>query len=70
MARFTLYPFLAALVLALVVLFASPAQAAKGPVITHKVYFDIEHGADNLGRIVMGLYGKCVVNVDVQGHVY
>ncbi|KAH0836277.1 Peptidyl-prolyl cis-trans isomerase B [Fonsecaea pedrosoi] len=36
------------------------AQAAKGPKITHKVYFDIEHDGQPLGRIVMGLYGKTV----------
>jgi len=32
----------------------------KGPKITNKVYFDIEHGDQKLGRIVMGLYGKTV----------
>jgi peptidyl-prolyl cis-trans isomerase B (cyclophilin B) len=40
--------------------FAQPAAAAKGPKITHKVYFDIQHGDEPLGRIVMGLYGKTV----------
>ena len=25
-----------------------------------KVYFDIKHGEDSMGRIVMGLYGKTV----------
>ncbi|RHZ45620.1 hypothetical protein Glove_668g32 [Diversispora epigaea] len=34
--------------------------AGKGPVITNKVYFDIKHGDEKLGRIVMGLYGKTV----------
>ncbi|GAA5997423.1 hypothetical protein JCM5350_006786, partial [Sporobolomyces pararoseus] len=34
--------------------------AVKGPVITNKVYFDIEHGGKPLGRVVMGLYGKTV----------
>jgi len=28
--------------------------------ITHKVYFDVEHGGKPLGRVVMGLYGKTV----------
>ncbi|KAK4193019.1 cyclophilin-like domain-containing protein [Podospora australis] len=42
------------------VTFAQPAEAAKGPKITHKVYFDIQHGDESLGRIVMGLYGKTV----------
>jgi len=35
-------------------------HAARGPVITNKVYFDIEQGGKPLGRIVMGLYGKTV----------
>ncbi|KAH7108522.1 cyclophilin-like domain-containing protein [Auriculariales sp. MPI-PUGE-AT-0066] len=35
-------------------------EATRGPVITHKVYFDIEQGGKPLGRIVMGLYGKTV----------
>ncbi|KAK5194839.1 Peptidyl-prolyl cis-trans isomerase B [Exophiala xenobiotica] len=36
------------------------AEAAKGPKITHKVYFDVEHGDEPMGRIVIGLYGKTV----------
>ncbi|KAI9834857.1 MAG: Peptidyl-prolyl cis-trans isomerase B [Sarea resinae] len=40
--------------------FAQCSEAAKGPKITHKVYFDIEHGDKPLGRIVIGLYGKTV----------
>ncbi|KAI9896217.1 hypothetical protein N3K66_008389 [Trichothecium roseum] len=42
------------------VLFSQTAEATKGPKITHKVYFDIQHGEEPLGRIVMGLYGKTV----------
>ncbi|KAK6065782.1 peptidyl-prolyl cis-trans isomerase B [Seiridium cupressi] len=42
------------------VFFASTAEAAKGPKITHKVYFDITQGDEPIGRIVMGLYGKTV----------
>ncbi|KFY60253.1 hypothetical protein V497_03743 [Pseudogymnoascus sp. VKM F-4516 (FW-969)] len=40
--------------------FAQTATAAKGPKITHKVYFDVSHGDEPLGRIVMGLYGGTV----------
>ncbi|KAJ5711523.1 hypothetical protein N7488_005679 [Penicillium malachiteum] len=32
----------------------------RGPKITSKVYFDIQHGDEFLGRVVMGLYGKTV----------
>ncbi|KAF2133995.1 peptidyl-prolyl cis-trans isomerase B [Dothidotthia symphoricarpi CBS 119687] len=42
------------------VFFAQASEAAKGPKITHKVYFDITHGDEELGRIVIGLYGKTV----------
>ncbi|KAJ9158298.1 Peptidyl-prolyl cis-trans isomerase [Coniochaeta hoffmannii] len=42
------------------VCFSQVAEAAKGPKITHKVYFDITEGDEPLGRIVMGLYGKTV----------
>ncbi|KAF8608942.1 hypothetical protein BDV93DRAFT_486353 [Ceratobasidium sp. AG-I] len=41
---------------------ASPVigAEAKGPKITHHVYFDIKHGDKDLGRITMGLYGGTV----------
>ncbi|EMC91221.1 hypothetical protein BAUCODRAFT_127134 [Baudoinia panamericana UAMH 10762] len=42
------------------IFFAQSGEAQKGPKITHKVYFDIQHGDEDLGRIVMGLYGKTV----------
>ncbi|KAF2015968.1 peptidyl-prolyl cis-trans isomerase B [Aaosphaeria arxii CBS 175.79] len=42
------------------VFFAQATEAAKGPKITHKVYFDITHGDEELGRITIGLYGKTV----------
>jgi len=35
-------------------------EAAKGPKITSKVYFDIEHGGKPLGRVVIGLFGGTV----------
>ncbi|KZV97220.1 hypothetical protein EXIGLDRAFT_739398 [Exidia glandulosa HHB12029] len=40
--------------------YAASVDAARGPVITHKVYFDIEQGGKPLGRVVMGLFGKTV----------
>lgn len=51
----------ALLILTVAFLFmAQTAEAAKGPKITHKVYFDVSHGDEPMGRIVMGLYGKTV----------
>ncbi|SCV70223.1 BQ2448_1617 [Microbotryum intermedium] len=35
-------------------------NAAKGPVISHRVFFDIEQDGNPMGRIVIGLYGKTV----------
>ncbi|KAH8888912.1 peptidyl-prolyl cis-trans isomerase B [Thozetella sp. PMI_491] len=43
-----------------VLCFAQTADAAKGPKITHKVYFDLTQGDEPLGRVVLGLYGKTV----------
>ncbi|KAL1918895.1 uncharacterized protein VTP21DRAFT_2276 [Calcarisporiella thermophila] len=39
---------------------AAISTTPKGPVITNKVYFDIEQGDEKLGRITIGLYGKTV----------
>lgn len=38
---------------------AQSADAAKGPKITHKVYFDIRHGDKDIGR------GLCYVETAV-----
>ncbi|EDU45466.1 peptidyl-prolyl cis-trans isomerase B precursor [Pyrenophora tritici-repentis Pt-1C-BFP] len=40
--------------------FAESAEAAKGPFIGKQVFFDITHGDEKLGRIVIGLYSKTV----------
>ena len=42
---------------------AQSAEATKGPKITHKVYFDMKHGDEDIGRIVIGLYGKTTPKV-------
>jgi len=42
------------------VCFSQSAEAAKGPKVTHKVFFDITQGDKPLGRVVLGLYGKTV----------
>ncbi|KAF8942671.1 Peptidyl-prolyl cis-trans isomerase B [Haplosporangium gracile] len=39
---------------------AVSAHAGKGPVITNKVYFDIEQDGKPMGRVVIGLFGKTV----------
>lgn len=50
-------------ILAATFLFMGQTTATRGPKITHKVYFDIDHDGQPLGRIVMGLYGKTVPKV-------
>ncbi|EPS35784.1 hypothetical protein H072_10767 [Dactylellina haptotyla CBS 200.50] len=47
-------------ILAVILLVVTAVQANKGPKITNKVYFDIKHGDEELGRIVIGLYGASV----------
>ncbi|OWT38278.1 peptidyl-prolyl cis-trans isomerase B [Cryptococcus neoformans Bt1] len=60
MASRSFLSLLVALFVAICFVLSPGADAAKGPVITNKVYFDVEHGGKPLGRIVMGLYGKTV----------
>ncbi len=60
---FTLPRFIISALLILTVtflFFAQTAEAVKGPKITHKVYFEISHGDEPMGTIVLGLYGKTV----------
>ncbi|KAF8348303.1 cyclophilin-like domain-containing protein [Amanita rubescens] len=45
---------------ALVAFFAQVAQASKGPKITNKIFFDIEHGGKPVGQVIIGLYGGTV----------
>lgn len=43
-----------------ILLAAGSVFAAQGPLITNRVFFDVKHGDESLGRIEMGLYGKTV----------
>lgn len=60
---FTLQRFVVSILLILTFTFvflSQSVEATKGPKITHKVYFDVNHGDESMGRIVIGLYGKTV----------
>jgi len=60
---FTMQRFIVSCLLILTFTFvflAQTAEAVKGPKITHKVYFDVQHGDEEMGRIVIGLYGGTV----------
>ncbi|KAJ2399411.1 Peptidyl-prolyl cis-trans isomerase B [Coemansia sp. RSA 2559] len=46
--------------LLLMMLSARIVEATRGPLVTNKVYFDIKQGDKDLGRIVIGLFGKTV----------
>ncbi|ETN38545.1 peptidyl-prolyl cis-trans isomerase B [Cyphellophora europaea CBS 101466] len=61
MATFKKFTSVLMLVAAIMFMYmANSAEAVKGPKITHKVYFDMQQGDQELGRIVLGLYGKTV----------
>lgn len=51
---------LTCLVLITVPALINGADKAKGPKVTEKVFFDIEIGGKEAGRIVIGLFGKTV----------
>jgi peptidyl-prolyl cis-trans isomerase B (cyclophilin B) len=38
----------------------SPVLAAEEPKVTHKVFFDIKEGDNEVGRITIGLFGDVV----------
>jgi hypothetical protein len=45
---------------------AQPAEAAKGPKITHKVYFDIKHGDTDLGRSMSSYFSFILIFTPVS----
>ncbi|KAJ1892589.1 Peptidyl-prolyl cis-trans isomerase B [Kickxella alabastrina] len=47
-------------IIMMMALSAKLVEAARGPVVTNKVFFDIKQGDNELGRIVIGLFGKTV----------
>ena len=56
MSRLSLSSFL----LFAIIFLSNIVLAAKGPLITNKVFFDIKIGDEEVGRIEIGLYGKTV----------
>merc|ERR1711934_450843 len=47
-------------VLIVAALCVSALEAKKGPKVTHKVWFDISIGGEDIGKIEIGLFGKTV----------
>jgi len=39
---------------------AQSQDSKKGPKVTHRVWFDIKIGSDNVGRVEIGVFGKTV----------
>merc|ERR1712029_1050367 len=39
---------------------SSSVEGKKGPKVTHKVWFDVSIGGEEIGRIEIGLFGKTV----------
>lgn len=67
--RFSAFSFTAFL-FALLALVAGPfALAASEPTVTSRVYFDIQHGGKDVGRIVLGLYGEVVPKVSTSSSI-
>lgn len=58
--RSILFSFFLVFALGVALVHGEEAKQPRGPKVTSKVYFDIEHGDKPLGRIVLGLYGKTV----------
>jgi peptidyl-prolyl cis-trans isomerase B (cyclophilin B) len=51
---------ISSLLLIAFILLSQLVVAAKGPLITNKVFFDIKIGDEEIGRIEIGLFGKTV----------
>ena len=48
---------------------AQSVEAAKGPRISHKVYFDINHGDKPLGRGALSFLASCNLGRVLTGYV-
>ncbi|CZT51530.1 probable peptidyl-prolyl cis-trans isomerase B precursor [Rhynchosporium secalis] len=60
---FTIQRFVVSVMLIIAITFAffsRTAEALVGPKITAKIFFEIKHGEEDMGKIVIGLYGGTV----------